>query len=205
MNDPAECAEDVVVHLDTEERIQLSLLSRQRADKAHRLDSTRMSQRLDAQASATLESYWKQVDRLIDDFDQLSGARDFMDDLVRDIEMLKGLRVHVMMHRMAEAREEELARIENLLRALRIVLEHVQRRVRELADDALMAFLLFNPAAPNTTPKALRDHQKDKQDKRGRRTREVDMPAQQKAAPKRPAPQMEREMAKPDLAKRDER
>jgi hypothetical protein len=31
------------------------------------------------------------------------------------------------------------------------------------------------------------------------------MPAQQKAAPKRPAPQMEREMAKPDLAKRDER
>lgn len=186
---------------ETEDRMRMSMLAHAESAKRQRMEHLHLRRVMDAATAKIVSGYWERVGATVDRLEQHSTAAKLARDLERDLDELKSLRMHLMLGSDRHLREAEILQINRLIEDLGAILAQLCKRRRHLSDEALMRYLLWNPATPNTMPKALRDAEKDKQNtkasKAKARNRAANQEQRTEAAKPAQAPQKERTEADP--------
>lgn len=191
---------------ETEERMRISMLSHAESAKRQRMEHLHLRRVMDPVTAKTVLGYWERVDATAERMEQTSTAARLTREIEHDIGELKTLRMHLMLGADRHMREAELVQIDHLIHEMTAILARLAKRRRHLSDEALLQYLLWNPATPNTMPKALRELERDKQanqkSKARARNRVANQEQRTEAAKPKQAPQKER--AEADSARKRE-
>jgi hypothetical protein len=159
---------------ENQESVRFSLLAHAERDKERLLAGAYAHRSLDPLTSKAVESYWEKVEDLTEQIEQLGTVKGLLSRLDHDLDSLKTMLMHSRLSGSAAERALEEQLITHLVEELMEVRDKLRRRLRHLSDEALLRYLLWNPATPNSMPKALQEHEKEKDSKsRSKRLRAV--------------------------------